>query len=263
MEIALGDRPALQAPERLYQRLLSRDVEESSRLLERHMADHGFETACDRLLMPAVLNGVGDHASRRISREEYGYVIETAGRLLDDIDRPPAAGAADGAASNRIEQAEAPLRIYCVSRTDLDRLGHRMLSMCARHEPVIFDIGSPGMLASEVFAHLTREPADAVCIGDSPHAGLPAAKLACRRLRRHFPGLPIVVVRWGEEGELRDAAPILRTAGATAVACSIDEARLAVVALCAGARPVPDGRSSPRENDDGAVGSGRATHVAT
>jgi hypothetical protein len=38
LEIALGNRPVLAAPERVYQRLLSRDVEEAGRLRVRSPA---------------------------------------------------------------------------------------------------------------------------------------------------------------------------------------------------------------------------------
>lgn len=246
VEIALGNRPALQAPDRLYQRLLSGDVDESNRIFGQHVADHGFVTACDQLLIPAAMNGVSDYATRQISFGEYGRVIETCGRLLDDIESTPVRTESLNPAAAETESAGTPMRVYCVSRTDLDQLGHRMLSIALRDELVTFDIGSPGMLISEVLARLAREPAEIVCIGDSPHAGLPAAKLACRRLRRHFPALPVVVVRWGDEGQARQEAPLLRAAGAAAVPSSIDEARLAFVALCAGKRQLPDGLSSPR-----------------
>lgn len=236
VEIALGNRPALEAPDRLYQRLLSRDVDESNRLFGRHVTEQGFVSACDQLLIPAVLNGVGDYAARRISFDEYAGVMETSDRLLEQIE-PVLVGAASrpsAADEAAAESSGTPLRVFCASRTDLDHLGHRMLSIAMRDEAVTLDIGSPGMLVSEVLARLAREPADVVCIGDSPHAGLPAAKLACRRLRRHFPALPIVVVRWGDEGQARQEGPILRSVGATAVPGSIDETRLAFVALCAG-----------------------------
>lgn len=246
VEIALGNRPALEAPDRLYQRLLSGDVDESNRIFGQHVADHGFVTACDQLLIPAVMNGVGDYATRQISFGEYGRVIETSGRVLDGIEPTPVRTESLKPAVAETESAGTPMRVYCVSRTDLDRLGHRMLSIALRGELVTFDIGSPGMLLSEVLARLAEEPAEVVCIGDSPHAGLPAAKLACRRLRRHFPALPVVVVRWGEEGQGRQEAPLLRAAGAAAVPGSIDEARLTFVALCAAQRQPADGLPSPR-----------------
>jgi predicted PurR-regulated permease PerM len=246
VEIAFGNRPALQAPERLYQRLLSQDVDESTRLVGDHVAEHGFVPACDRLLVPALMNGVVDYAARRISDEEYDRVIDTSTLMLEDVEAalrrvPTQQGEREAHAGGA-----APLRVFCLSRSDLDHLGHTMLRIATRNDNVEVDIGSPGLLMSEAIARMLHERADVVCIGDSPHGGLPAAKLACRRLRRHFPVTPIVVVRWGGEDQARREATILRSVGATAVHGSVDAARLALVALCAGRRQASDAVSLPQ-----------------
>jgi acyl-CoA synthetase (NDP forming) len=115
-----------------------------------------------------------------------------------------------------------------------------MLKIALRDENVTFDIGTPGLFMSEVLTRLSREHADVVCVGDSPHGGLPAAKLACRRLRRHSSSIPIVVVQWGDEVHARREASALRAAGASAVHGTIEEARLALIALCAGRRSEPE-----------------------
>jgi predicted PurR-regulated permease PerM len=239
VEIALGNRPALQGPERLYQRLLSQDIEESNTLFGGHVEKHGIVAACDQLLIPAVLNGVVDLAGRRITPEEYGYVIDTADVLLDDVparlDRKQERTSNDGQ-----DMSGRSLLVLCFSRTRFDHLGHKMLKIALRDENVTFDIGTPGLFMSEVLTRLSREHADVVCVGDSPHGGLPAAKLACRRLRRHSSSIPIVVVQWGDEVHARREASALRAAGASAVHGTIEEARLALIALCAGRRSEPE-----------------------
>lgn len=246
VEIAFGNRPALQAPERLYQRLLSQDVEESHKLLRDYIAEHGFVAACDQLLIPAVLNAVVDLAGRRITLVEHGYVIETANLLLDDVHTILLRAESRQGIAARAESSEPTLHVFCCTRGDLDHLGYRMLSITLRQENVEFDIGSPGLLMSEASARLSREHADVVCVGDSPQGGLPAAKLACRRLRRRFPNLPIVVSCWGGADHARREAEMLRSAGASVVHGSIDEARLALIAFCAGQRHEPEYPSLPR-----------------
>ena len=237
LEIALGNRPVLDAPDRLYQRLLSRDIEESRRLFETQVRAESFVDACDRLMLPALRGAAGDLAADRITEDEHATVVKNAATLLDlvsaqDRSQPAAPeSAGDGAA----------LRVLCIARDEVDRLGQVMLSQAMDAHRFRFEICSSDLLVSETIELIGRENVDVICIGSMPPGGLMATKLLCRRLRKRFPRATIIVARWGESGREAQEREVLVAAGATSVYRSIDALRLALIAL----RPAPAPQDAP------------------
>ena len=240
LEIALGDRPVLDAPDRLYQRLLSRDLEESRRIFELHAGAEGFVDACDRLLLPALQNAASDVGTRRISADEYDAVLRSAQGLLESAREP---GAAHGTAAVPAAAAGPAFKVLCIARDEADRLGHLMLQQTLAPGEYEFELCSSDLLVSETVERIGRSVADAVCIGSMPPGGLMTAKLLCRRLRKRYPRATLLVARWGGNRHVAQERDALQAAGATSVFTSIDELRLALIAARpqTGAQPgLPD-----------------------
>ena len=234
LEVLLGNTPVLNPPDRLYQRLLSRDVEESGRIACEHVEAQGFVDACDRLILPALKTAAIDAVDRRISTDEYESVlthartvIEAAARRSQALAQPePPAAPALCAVNAGAGQA---LRVLCLAREESDRLGHLMLKHALDARAFDLELCSTDLLVSESVELMSRNRADAICIGSTPPGGMLAAKLLCRRMRKRFPQAPILVARWAS----RSAADIdsLRVAGATSAHTSIDDLRLALIAV--------------------------------
>lgn len=231
VEVALGNAPAMDAPARLYQRLLSRDTEDAQRLFEEHERERGRIAAYDELLLPAVLAASEDRMGARISSREFGDVMDGAAALAE---------AQSTSQADVLPPAEdaPPLRVLCLSRGDLDRVGFLMVKGAVDPASHDIEIGSGNLLLSETIAALADRRADAVCIGSAPPGGMLAARLVCRQLRRRFPGLPILLVRWGGFGRDVPERAALFAAGASSVHGAVDEVRLSLVALRA-ATPAP------------------------
>ena len=233
LEIALGNRPVLAAPERVYQRLLSRDVEEAGRLVSAQVQAESFVDACDRLLLPALVEASVDAAARHISAEEQAAVLTHAATVIE-VAAEEAATDFDADAS--LAPRAAPLRVLCVARDETDRLGHRMLQLTLDRRIFDFEICSSDLLVSETVERIARKRADLVCIGSTPPGPAQAAKLLCRRLRKRFPHSHIIVARWcgGSPAEIES----LRAVGASEVYTAIDQLRLALIAAAASRQTV-------------------------
>ena len=225
LEILLGNAPVLNPPDRLYQRLLSRDLDESSRLACDHVEASGFVDACDRLVLPALAMAAVDAANRRISAEEYEGVLAVAREVVERM--AACSGAMPAAASSPVER---PMRVLCLAREEADQLGHLMLQKALDPQAFALELCSTDLLVSETVELMSRNHADAICIGTMPPAGLLSSKLLCRRMRKRFPRSPIFVARWGARS--RTDAESLRAAGATSVHTTLDELRLALIAEC-------------------------------
>ncbi|MGH8636556.1 MAG: AI-2E family transporter, partial [Burkholderiales bacterium] len=236
IEVLLGNTPVLNPPDRLYQRLLSRDVEESGRLACEHVEAQGFVDACDRLILPALKAAATDAADRRISSDEYESVltharavIEAAARRSQELAQPEPPAAPALASVSASARAGRALRVLCLAREESDQLGHLMLKHALDARAFDLELCSTDLLVSETVELMSRNRADAICIGATPPGGMLAAKLLCRRMRKRFPQAPILVARWAS----RSAADMesLRVAGASSAHTSIDDLRLALIAV--------------------------------
>ena len=100
-----------------------------------------------------------------------------------------------------------------------------MLKQRLDPERFTLDVASPDLLVSEAIAVVeAREPA-AVLIGALAGAGHALhLRYLCKRLRSHFPDLPIVVGWWGADGGDDAARDAMVAAGADRVTVSLAEA---------------------------------------
>jgi predicted PurR-regulated permease PerM len=227
VEVLLGDSPVLDAPDRLYQRLLSRDVEESGRLVRAHVDTHGFVDACDSVMVPGLAAAARDAHAGRISGDEYERVLAHARTVIEEAARHSeelAPFAAQAAFVGR------KLRVLCLAHEESDRLCHLMLRSALDPRAFEVDVCSPDLLVSEAVELMGRKRADVICVGSMPPRGIRSAKLLCRRMRKRFPDADILVARWG--GRDPSEAEDLRAAGASGVYAGIDELRLALIAAC-------------------------------
>ncbi len=228
IEVALGDRPVLSDRERLYQRLLSGDLEESAGLFEGHARAHGYVNACDDLLMPTVADAAMDASGGRITSQEYDAVLGHARGVLEASTARSQCVAQSGSASDD----HAPrLRVLCIARDAAEGLGHAMLQGALEPRKFDVEIVSSDLLVSETVELIGRYDSQVVCIGSVQPGSVLAAKLLCRRLRRRFPGMSLFVTRWGaSDRDLREREA-LRAAGASALYTSIDQTRLGLITI--------------------------------
>ena len=70
-----------------------------------------------------------------------------------------------------------------------------------------------------------QEGLSVVCLGAIPPGSLGQARYLCKRLRRRFPDIRIVVARWRREGGSARSREILLSAGADHVGFTLRETR--------------------------------------
>ena len=100
-----------------------------------------------------------------------------------------------------------------------------MLKQQLDPERFTLDIASPDLLVSEAIAAVEAQEPAAVLIGALAGAGHALhLRYLCKRLRSHFPDLPIVVGWWGADGGEDAARDAMVAAGADRVTVSLAEA---------------------------------------
>jgi len=107
--VLLGDEPALDPQVNYYQRLLARDQDEATDLVEEFVQRQDPETVFDAVLAPALVLAKHDRESGALSADDEQFIVQVTRDIVEDLiaarkadppepEEPPPAGRAEPAA---------------------------------------------------------------------------------------------------------------------------------------------------------------------
>lgn len=224
-DVLLGSEPVLDAPTRLYQRLLAGDVEEAI-----DMATDEIEgtqaTGTSPVLdfysdtgIPALRLASSDHAN--VATAEHRLrMIDGMLALIEDLREqypPPEAG---------------PVQVICIGgRWEMDTLAANMLAHGLALQGCNADfLNTVPAFTPKFFTRLDLGGADVVCLSYFSPQPEAHVRYASRRLRRNAPRLRIVAALWNAPPELLAPEAMARL-GVDAVATTVHEVALQVASL--------------------------------
>jgi len=224
-----GRDPVFDAPTRLYQRLLSGDVEEAIEMATQQAREQSLQAFYDDTAMPALRLAAADH-SRGASAEHRHRVAAGMAALIGDLrdEYSPA-----GALADAVADAPGGGLVLCIgARWEVDTMAADMLAHALVHEGVPARHLPSSVVAAEQIGRLDLDGTQAVCLSYFSPSPDVHARYVCRRLRRLRPDLRIVLALWNAPPALLepDAAAAI---GADAITPSLVEAVLRVKALLA------------------------------
>ncbi|MEO6407218.1 MAG: AI-2E family transporter [Burkholderiaceae bacterium] len=215
LDVLLGSQPALDAPTRIYQRLLADDVEGAIELATEQVDADGVAGFYNGIGLPALRLATSD-ASLATAEHRHRIVVGMEA-LIDDLaeQHPP-------------PEPDAQHVAVCIGgKWELDTLAARMLAhtLSLDGQPASHRLSATR--SAEYIAQLDLAGVKVVCISYfSPEPQTPA-KHFCRRLRRAWPDLHIVLGLWNAPSELLDDAAA-QALGADAVVTSMSEAAVKI-----------------------------------
>ena len=206
-EILLGDEPALEPYQQLYQRLLTSNRDEADMLLEAALREHSLREVCDIAIVPAMRQLEADFARgalkpvrrRAVLDQIQGWVDE----LLEGLQRTDGRGALSWQSPS----------VLCVPAEDQeDGIVATLLAA------VLINRGIGARVAP--FARLEEEIAagagaglEAIVVSALPPEAIPPARAVVKRIRAQAESVPIIVGLWGLEHDLDRANQRLASAG--------------------------------------------------
>ncbi len=243
--VLLGAKSVMDPEFTYYQRLLARDQDEATDVVNVYLRTHPPETVYDAVLVPALVLAKRDRDSGELSPDDERFIFQVTRVILDDLEFSPPVPA--GSVETTPEApAEPPgqkiLVLACPACDEADELALKMLRRLLdpdRYQTEVLsghDDHSGGH-----FAEMGENPA-VVCVGALPPGGLAQARYLCKRLRASFPHQKIVVIRWGLLDNAAQRREELRAAGADLVAVTLLEARAQVALLASSLTEVQDAR---------------------
>jgi predicted PurR-regulated permease PerM len=245
LSILLGDEPVLAPWEVYYQRLLARDDDEASELLEEHLRHHDVKNLADDVLLPALRQLKRDAKQHEVEQETRDRIVHVTRDIVDDLLPARADAEQERHAEDKV------VVIGCPAADIVDELALSLLARLLDDSQVNFVDLSSKKLAAEVLALVQQKKAVAVVIAAVPPDGLNRMRYFCKRLRCDYPDLPIVAAFWGPTEHREPVVRRLQQAGANAVGFSLQETRTQVLPFTAQASGADqDHRLRPRAERD-------------
>ncbi|MCY7308158.1 MAG: AI-2E family transporter [Rhodoferax sp.] len=232
LDVLLGSQPALDAATRIYQRLLAGEVDAAvevatEQLVEADVAAFYNTTGLAVLRMAAI-----DHASVASAEHRHRVVVGMDALIDGLIEQHPA------------DAAAVPAMAICIGgKWEIDTLSARMLAhslslagLPAAHRP-------SSLITAVYIDRLDLARVKTVCLSFFSPEPQPRARTFCRRLRRRWPHLHIVLALWNAPPEVLGEGA-RRDLGADAVVTSLSEALLQLahalgIELSTGYLPAP------------------------
>jgi hypothetical protein len=216
----LSDTPPLTPENSYYQRLLARDQAEAAEIVERYVKAQPPESVYDAMLIPALNYAERDRLEARLSPDEETAVIDTTRELLDLLaDGPPASPEAPVSIAS-------PLRVLGYpANGPSDELALRMLAQLLSGTPVVVEVTTTRVMASELVEYVRAGGYSLVVIADLPPSAPSRTRYLVKKLRAALPDVRISVGRWSHASMADESSQPLTAAGASHVAATLADTR--------------------------------------
>ena len=240
LSILLSDSQALEPSERVYERLMARDLESATMLVAEQNREHAAVATWDRTLIPALHLLERDRQTRDLEGEELFFAREAFDSWIADLAESPATVASTGVEILCVPAAAFADEIVVAGLARLLECGGLASRALAR------------LPTAELVELVSRDREAILCLSALDSRTAPVRHLV-RRLRASAPQRRIVVGFWGE-----DAARIseLRTSLASDAGIELVSTLEEAVALLSGAAvPAVSNPASPAARDGRAPGT--------
>jgi predicted PurR-regulated permease PerM len=219
LALLLGQEAALRPAARFYQRLLARDQFEAEAVVNEYLAGHHLEDLFDRVLVPALVLVRQGRKAGELRSEEEKFILRTTGEMVDRLATP---ANADAGPAKQVTVLGVP------AADGADEVALAMLRALTREARVSLSLD----LSAHAVCPATPDAAPAaILVAAVGPGGLTEARYLCRRLRNQYPGVKIVVGRWGQRRAPQKTRALLLSAGADRVTVTLGESRVHLAQL--------------------------------
>ena len=185
-----------------YQRLLARDQDEATQLVLAQAKASSPEQVYDEFLVPALNYAKRDRERDDLTESDEQFVLQATREILEDLGERREAATQAKEAIDPEEQANVstPVRLRilaCPARDEADRLALDMVRQLLDPAKWVVEVAAVETLTADLVGQVAEHAPALVCIGALPPGGLAHARYLCKKLRARFPGVKIIVGRWG------------------------------------------------------------------
>ena len=202
------------------------------------------------MLLPVLVLARLDRKHAGLSVEDEAFVFQSTKDILEKLPGPvlPSSESLPAVDSPNEGAAQRVLVLGCPAHHEAEEISVLMLAQLLKADDCRVEPVSTRALPADVEARIERENPALVFIAILPPGGFLQARYLCKRLRKRFTNLPIVVGYWGPVRHYDKVLVRLRSAGASYVTTSLLQSRSqirAIVSHPAVASPEPAVQTAP------------------
>ncbi|MGO4669608.1 AI-2E family transporter [Bosea sp. 2RAB26] len=221
LDVLLGDRPALSAPEIFYQRVLAGDPAEAADKAEEVLKERSLSVYYDEVALEGLRLAASDAARGVLDATRQARILETVREVVDDLadhdDRNPTVGettndpeaeAAIAETDEAESSADLPIlasenlgeafrgedRVVCVAaQSELDEAAALMLAQILSKHGLPARVLPTDTLSTNNLAALAADQPALICLCYLDGTSSAHMKYAIKRLRRRLPSAIIIL----------------------------------------------------------------------
>ena len=219
-EILLGDEPALEPYQQLYQRLLTSNRDEADALLEETLRERSLREVCDTAIVPTLRMleaDVARGALKPVRRHAVlDHFLQWVDEMLDELQR----------SNSRGISWQSPSVLCVPAEDEADAIVAKLLAAVLIHQGIGARVVAPERIEEEIETAMASG-LQAVVVSALPPDAIPPTRALVKRIHACAQGLPVIVGLWGLDHDLDRAARRLGSVEVrpleTRVATCVDE----------------------------------------
>ncbi|MBV8863817.1 MAG: AI-2E family transporter [Acidobacteriaceae bacterium] len=217
LTVLLGDEAVLPPEACYYQRLLALDEEEAQSVAEIYLKERSVLELYDLVLIPALSLAEQDRHAQALDEDREKLIYHATKDLINELsERPPFAS------------PTRKLSVLCVpARDEADELVGLMLGHLLRLSGFSSDAIAIARV-EDMLGSIDQRSPDIVFISALPPFAMNHARSLCRRVRRMFPDLKVMVGFWDPSAEVSKIQERLGSDCVDKVITTLREAELQV-----------------------------------
>ncbi len=243
LSLLMGDQPPLEPHVAFYQRLLAGDLAEAKLIAKQYATAHGWDHFPDGVVVPALRLARRDRKQSGLTADVESYIFQCTQEVIDSMPRTETAGSIGTMPAGR------GFVLGCAAHHRAEELILQMAANVLLPDREM-QVVSTRALPVEIETRVREERPSVVFIAIMPTGGVSQARHLCRRLRKNFSDLKIVVGYFGRLRDFDRLLTIMRASGASYVTTSVLQScnQIKAVVPAEAARPVPGPVATPAES---------------
>lgn len=206
LDVMLGSDPVLSPPERLYQRMLSGDVDEGEELARKILRNRPVASFHDEVGLPALRLAEADRASKRLTPDLHARVAATFAKVIAELADHDGPDLDEDESETRPDIVWSGKSVLCVAgRSGLDRAAACMLAQLLERRGIGARLLPADAISPEGIASLDLEGVELVCLVFLNASAVAHARQAAKRIRRRNSAAQILICLWNQQSQVHEA----------------------------------------------------------
>jgi predicted PurR-regulated permease PerM len=222
LDVLLGSEPVLTPEERLYQRLLTGNLEEAIEIAETQAEEHSLLDFYDRVGL-ATLRLAENELDRSMPAEERRKISDGMRAVVDDL-REQAEKKGGEPEQETNTRWRGALTLCIAGRGELDGVAATMLAHALETRGIGARLVPASALGLNSIGNLDLVGVEVVCLSYFNPTPQTYARFVCRRLKRRAPNLKIVIGAWNLAAGALSLDEFASSVGADAVVSTVADA---------------------------------------